>query len=148
MTGQILTAFVATKNDLVDLIGTRIRPQTGEQSDLKPYLVYQEIDGQPIWSLGGPSGLAQRRLQVNVVASSYGEAKLIARLLCGTKDDIRFDGFKGPLAGVNVQCVQLVDIRDVYEQPQSGQARGCFEIQLDFMVAFDESAITAASFEG
>lgn len=152
MTGQILTAFVATKSDLVAVIGTKVRPATGEQSDALPYVTYQEIDGQTPGGLDGPSGLADRRLQVNAVAASYGQAKLIARLLCGTRADVRFDGFKGSLTvgsvSVDVRRVRLTDMRDVYDQPVHGGSRGEYEVQMDFMVCFDEAAVTAQSAGG
>lgn len=149
MTGQILAAFVASKSDLVARVGDRVRPlAVVPLSDQMPYFVYQEIDGQTIGTLDGPSGLTDRRLQVSAVSESYGEAKLLARLLIGTREDVRFDGFKGTLAGVSVRRVRLADMRDVYDEPVHGQGRGPSEVQMDFMVCFDEAGIPAANAEG
>lgn len=148
MTGQILAAFVASQSDLAELVGTRVRPITADVPDVRPYLTYQEIDGFAIDALDGPAGINDTRLQVNIVSASYGQAKLIRRLLCGTKDDVRFNGFRGTLAGCDVRRVRLVDWRDEYETPQSGEARGPYEIQLDFMIAFDEGAVLAEDWEG
>lgn len=153
MTGQILTAYVASQPDLVSRVGDRVRPVGADTDDALPYLTYLDVDGQRPGGLDGPSGLADGRLQVNVVAATYGEAKLLARLLAGTRDETTdlptgLDGFKGTLGGIDVRRVKLEDVRDTSENPVSGQQRPLYEIQLDFMVAFDEAALAASAAEG
>ncbi len=148
-----MAAFVATIPDLVAQIGEKVRPATADLDDAAPYLTYQGIDGQTIGGLDGPSGLADRRLQVNVVGSSYGQANFVARLLVGTRDEITdlptgFDGFRGTLDGVDVRRVRLVDWRDNYEMPEAAEQRGIYEIQLDFMIAFDEATVSAGQVGG
>src|SRR5262245_54433779 len=110
MAGRFITAFVASKADLVALVGDRVRPVGGEQAtDVgKDYITYQQIDAAPVGELSDYSAdLSVDRYQVSIIAAGsraadYTRIRKIARLLKGVRGDRRLNGFRsaGIIGGV------------------------------------------------
>lgn len=145
MIEKFVVAYVATKPDLVALVGDRVRAGQDRTEDVgKDRIYFFQVDGPRLKSLKGPSGLAMPRLQFGIISADYGRAKLIARLLAGTKGDERLNGYKGTLAGIDVRSFLLTDERALTLPPQGGQGIGETEVQQDYSVCWDEQAAAVA----
>lgn len=145
MYGKFLEAFVQQQTDLADLLGgagddTRFGP-FGEQSWAgQAYATYQQVSGSKLGSLGGPTGLANPQVQISIVAPTHLQARRIARLIAGTKDDERLDGYRGTLGGIDVRSCLLKDERELDLSPPDARGKGPFEVQQDYSLWLDERA--------
>jgi hypothetical protein len=99
-----------------------------------PRIDYMLASGTPVHSFAGPSGLNGERWQLNCWGATAAQARLVARLVAGTKQDRRLDGFQGTLANLTVQACLLLDNRDVSQQMSPGTDVPTFCQQLDFHV--------------
>jgi hypothetical protein len=63
---------------LATLVSGRCYPLVNTSTTIiKPYITYQVVSSVPTVSLDGPSGLENRRTQVDVWADTYGAAKAL-----------------------------------------------------------------------
>jgi Protein of unknown function (DUF3168) len=91
--------------------GPRVFPVVLPQGERRASLVYTRISDVGDHHMGGPSGLARPRYQIDAYAALQDDADSLARLV---KD--RLDGFRGLMGSVQVQGAFLDSLRDEYEQ--------------------------------
>lgn len=140
MVGKFLKAFVDAKTDLAAELGGRFGPFPADQSwTTLPYVTYLEIDGGSLHTLSGPDGIGNRRVQLSVVAGTKADAERVAAKLAGTRGDVRLNGYRGTLGGVNVRQCFLDDQRDVALTPVHAEGRPPAEIQQDYLIYFEEA---------
>ena len=84
--------------------GARVYPMTAPDGVLKPYITYQRISANSENVLSGASGLTNTRMQIDVYASTYGEACAIASEVAAL------------MAAWSVQNVSVLS-QDFYEDP-------------------------------
>jgi hypothetical protein len=124
----------------------RIYPNTAPQSaiDNEPssYATYFIVSRTSPRHLGGPIGLTETRIQVDVYARTYILAQEIAETI---RENV--DGFNGEISGTNgsmlIRGVRLEDMRDQYEFGDSSES-GWHRVSLDFAMWHSQSVAVAA----
>lgn len=132
-----LRAHLIADATLAALVVDRVYPMPAPQNAGYPFVTWQRISGERVFSLGGPSGLAYPRFQIDVWSDSrenrpaggapYLESRAIA-------DAIRraLDGFNGTLDGIRVSAI-LLDERDLFENEG-----GITRVSMDFRIWHEE----------
>ena len=113
--------------------GSRIFPIKIPQGVNAASIVYTRISGAGIYHMGGPSGLAMPRYQIDAWAPKVDDATTLANLI-----KIRIDGFQGVmgsgLAAVKVQGVFLLDEREDYDDTVK-----LHRVSRDYAIDFEEA---------
>lgn len=104
------------------------RSQAGEL----PAITLQRITGLPDYHMQGPSGLTESRVQADVWAAGYGDAKFAARALVA-----RVSGFRGVQGSTNFQAIMIDGMRDDYEGG-SNTAEDFFRVIIDMIIQHNE----------
>lgn len=134
-----LTTYLESKTALTDLLGSGASgfyPQVAPQGVATPYMIYARISGTQGHHMTAADGLQQSRYQFD----AYGTYKQVKAI----QDALRqaMDGFRGLFSTVRVQACHLMDIRDLYEEPDDGQQFGLHRVSMDFYIAYSEDVPT------
>lgn len=109
-----------------------------KDADILPYIVGHVVDKQHAHHLRGASGIAWTRLQLNLFASSYREAKELADAA-----RIALDGFRGAVSvGTNTVEIKhlMMDMeQDNFNPPIDGSQKGRHQVIQDWKIANEES---------
>jgi hypothetical protein len=90
------------------LVGQRVYPVIAPQNVAYPCITWQRISRTEVFSLEGPSGYADARVQIDCWAKTYGEARAVANAV---RDDLNgWDNEGQPIA----DC-RLDSARDLYD---------------------------------
>lgn len=123
---ELLRALLLNDGGVGAHAGNRINFGTHPQGQPLPAIVLNTISDLEGYTLSGPEGVSQARVQVDCYAQTYGAAKLLSRavrsLLSGYQN--------GALQGVF-----LAGLRDGREGG-SNEAERPYRVSLDFMVHF------------
>lgn len=103
-----LRAIIIEDNG-VKAVTTRCYYNYIPQSPTYPLIVLQRVTGNRIHHLGGPSGAARPRIQVESWAETYAAAKGLANLI-----RVALDGKKYTKEGVTFSCLSDAEV-DGYE---------------------------------
>lgn len=127
-----LRAFLLADAAIAALVSTRIYPIRIPAGIKAASIVYARVSGAGDYSMEGPSGLAQHRLQLDSWALSSDAAVTLANLV-----KVRVDGYSGVMGtggnAVNVQGVFQTDLREDYDA-----ATELHRVGRDFMFAYEE----------
>lgn len=128
MVEEAVRALLVADPAVSALVSARVYPAPLPQSPALPALSYQRISATRTRSQEGPSGRARCRFQVDAWASTYDDARQLA---AATRRAL--DGFRGVVAGVELQEVQLATDRDLYEPDVK-----LHRVSADYFVAHEE----------
>lgn len=135
MIGPFLVAWVADQPDIVGEIAARFRPQEEAVTGTTfPYVTYFVVSDNTGMTLGGSSGLAQKRVQLDFMAKSYAEVDRLALLFKGTKESPRLNGYRGTLGGVEVKACFVRERQDLYETSETGDGLGTHRVTMDLEI--------------
>lgn len=101
------------------------------QSVAAPAIVYFRDGGRRVYSLQGPSGYDKAHIRVDIFGRSFPEAKSIADAV-----ETALSGYRGIIAGVNVQSILLMDDHDVIDQDEEVFVTEEFHRAMDFSVQY------------
>lgn len=128
-----LRAFLLADAGIAAVVATRVYPIKIPQGVNAASIVYTRVSGQGIYHMGGPSGLAMPRYQVDAWAPKADDATTLANLIKG-----RIDGFRGVMGAgaeaVTVQGVFLIDEREDYDD-----AVKLHRMSRDYAIDFEEA---------
>jgi Protein of unknown function (DUF3168) len=130
-----LRIFLLTLPDLVALIGDRIFPAPAPQNAGMPFVTFQRVSTERVYSDDGRSGLAGPTIQIDCwadapeYAGSYGAAKEIAEAI-----RLELESFRGMWGPIRIQEVTITSENDLYE----GQDR-TRRVTVDYRIWHDES---------
>jgi len=123
---ESIRALLLASSGVSSLVGTRVNFGTHPQGQPLPAIVLNTISDNEGYTLTGPNGVTQARIQADCYADTYGSAKLLSRavrsLLSGYQN--------GALQGVF-----HVSSRDSREGG-SNEAERPYRVSMDFMVHF------------
>jgi hypothetical protein len=125
---EALIARLIADSGVAAIAAGRVYPGARPQGAALPAIVLHRIDGAPLYADEGEVGLAEARIQIDCWATTYGEAKTLARAVTGA-----LSGFAGTVAGTVFQFIELDAERDLRE----GGAEAAdypFRTALDFLV--------------
>ena len=124
--------YYELNNDAIvgGLVGDRIYPLKLPQRWTLPAITYQKVSGERAHCLGGPSGRARPRFQIDCWADTYSGVKDLA-------DGVRLclDGFKGDInTESDVGGIILTGEYDIWEESIE-----VFRITMDFIIPHFET---------
>lgn len=132
---EALTALLLGHAPLAAELGTRIhwrmQPRKGTAF---PYLNLSVISDPRSYHMGGETALRQTRVQADVWAETYSEAKAIVRLLTSPAF---LSGYRGTGEGVRFQGIFVGDPKDFTDQT-TGEERQLFRISVDFLISWNK----------
>jgi len=107
-----------------------IWPMKLEQGWTLPAITYQRISGERAHNLGGPSGRARPRFQIDCWAADYDGAKDLSN-----KVRLCLDGFKGDInTESDVGGITLEGDRDIWEEEIK-----IYRVTMDFIIPHFEA---------
>lgn len=93
------------------LVGARVYPTLMPQKPTLPALVYTEISNVPDYVMGGQSGIAGARYQIDSYATSLSAVKALAEQV-----RLALSGFRGTLVDVIIDHVEKQNSTTLYEE--------------------------------
>lgn len=120
---QLLLAAPA----VAGVVDNRVWPAARPQGSPLPAIVCTRISGQPGYDDDGEIGLETARIQVDMWAETYTQAKDLSRLVRTT-----LSAFSGVQGGTNFSYIMLDEERDQREQGGS-QTDYPFRVIMDFI---------------
>lgn len=102
--------YILTNDVTVAAITTRCYPVMIPQSPTYPLILYTRISGMRDHVLGGATGHAHPRFQVEAWAETYSGAKTLADAI-----RIALDDYSGTASGTVIHSCLIDSERDVYE---------------------------------
>ena len=102
--------YILVNDDTVKAITTRCYPVTIPQYPTYPLILYTKISGMRDHALGGASGHAHPRFQIEAWAETYTAAKTLADAIRNALDD-----YSGTAAGTVIDSCLIDSERDIYE---------------------------------
>jgi len=97
---EAIKSRLTTFAGLTALIGTRAYPTRMPQNPVYPNLVFTEISNIPDYVMGGQSGIARARYQIDCYADSVSGVKALAEQV-----RLALSGFRGTVAAVVIDLV-------------------------------------------
>jgi len=127
-------AHLRAQSSITDLTGTRIRAsQAGEDDDL-PYVTLIMVSDPSVYHMGGASGIAQARIQIDCIGSLPLEATNVAEAIRSS-----ISGFRGTMGTVAVRrCHKADRAGPDFFQAQDGKDKGKYRMRMDFMIDYNE----------
>lgn len=120
-------AILLEASGVTALCGDRINWGGHPQGQPGPYIVLWVVSDFEGHTLEGPDGMSAGRVQVDVYAGTYGQAKQLARAVRGVLDGYSDGGFQG---------VFLAGNRDTREGGTNDVERP-FRVSLDFITIYN-----------
>ena len=124
---ESLAALLLAHAPLTALTAQRVHWMRAPQNVAKPYVVMQVISGIPDVTHGGPSGLADARVQIDCYGLTYSSAKAVARAVTQ-----RLSGYRGTQGATVFDGVFKAGERDEYEDEASPDK--LFRVSMDFLI--------------
>lgn len=121
-----IRALLLNDSGVSSLAGSRVNFGTHPQGQPFPAIVLNTISDADDYTLQGPSGITEARIQVDCYGGTYGAAKLLSRAV---------RSLLGGYQGGALQGVFLAGSRDSREGG-SNEAERPYRVSMDFMVRF------------
>lgn len=122
-----IRSLLLNDSGVLSFAGTRINFGTHPQGQPLPAIVLNVVGDAEEYTLDGPSGLSQARLQLDCYADGYGAAKGLSRAVRSLLSGYQNGAFQG---------VFHVGSRDGREGG-SNEAERPYRVSMDFMVHFN-----------
>jgi len=122
-----LRALLLADSGVSSHVGSRVNFGTHPQGQPRPAIVLNTISDAEGYTLSGPNGVTQARVQADCYADTYGAAKLLSRAVRAL-----LSGYSGG----SFQGVFHVGTRDGREGG-SNEAERPYRVSMDFMVHFN-----------
>ena len=123
---ELLRALLLNDSGVSNHVGIRVNVGAHPQGQPLPAVVLNTISDNEGYTLQGPNGVAQARVQVDCYADSYGAAKRLARAVRSLLSGYQHGALQG---------VFLAGSRDRREGGSNDAARP-YRASMDFMVQF------------
>jgi hypothetical protein len=127
MEEAIIAKLLAT-SAVASLADARVYPGSRPQGSALPAVVFNRIDGAPLYADDGEAGIAQARVQIDCWAESYSDAKGLARAV-----NAGHSAFAGEAGGTQFLSIFTDAERDLREAG-SNAAEYPFRTSIDFIV--------------
>ena len=118
---------------VVALVAARVYPVVLPQAPVYPALTFQTISGESHYGLGGASGLASPRVQIDCYAETFDAVMALRSAVIAC-----LSGYRGTIAGVAVQGMFRVAEADGFESDLTQTGARIWRKTLDFNIWFEE----------
>lgn len=129
MVEERIIAKLLAASGVTALVSTRVYPVARPQGSTLPAVTLQRIDGAPLLTDEGDSGLENPRIQLDCWGTTYASAKAVARAVIAA-----LNAFDGTLTGVNIPLIELEAERDMPRESGTNVNEYLFRTSLDFLV--------------
>lgn len=129
MVEERIIAKLLAASGVTALVSTRVYPVARPQGSTLPAVTLQRIDGAPLLTDEGDSGLENPRIQLDCWGTTYASAKAAARAVIAA-----LNAFDGTLTGVNIPLIELEAERDMPRESGTNVNEYLFRTSLDFLV--------------
>lgn len=113
---EAVVAYLLANTTLAGLLGNRINWNTRPQGSQLPAIVLQRVSGTTDYTMDGPSGLKQSRVQIDCWAKTYGSSVAVSRAVKSALSGLRAD-----LGSTNIQGAFVDNERQSFEQGAGGE---------------------------
>lgn len=127
---EAFTAYLLGATGLTALVSNRIDWVKRPQGKPLPAIVLQKVDGAPVYSDEGESGLFSARIQVDCWAETYAAVKAVARQVMARLSATTESAFTQN--NISFQSAFNSDEQDVLEVDADGHP--IYRVRLDFIV--------------
>jgi hypothetical protein len=125
---EAIIASLLAMPDIAGLADTRVYPGSRPQGSALPAVVFNRIDGAPLYGDEGELGVAQSRIQIDCWADTYAGAKGLARAV-----NSGLSAFVGEASGTQFLSIFTEAERDLREAGANAAAYP-FRTSIDFIV--------------
>lgn len=115
---------------VVAIVGDSIWPGSKPQASGYPAIVVNWIEGNPVYTNDGDSGLNNVRLELNCYGETYTQAKDLAVAV-----KVLLSGFQGANSGISIENTLIASERD-FRESGSNADEYLFRVNLDLEVWF------------
>lgn len=130
---EALTIYLLARPGLAALIGTKLYPDSANQNDAMPYVVYIDVNDVKIHTLDGQLDLEQPTKQYTVYAATKAAAANVAAQL-----KLALNDYYGTLSGVNIQKIELQNEFSTLEQSGDGTVR-VYTHDLEYDITYERN---------
>jgi hypothetical protein len=135
--GRGFRTYLLTKSGVTDEVGTRIHRDHLPQDPTLPAVVFHVISDVKEHHMGGASLLAMARVQLDVIAETFGAAQDAAEAIRNAAD-----GYSGTMGSEYAQTCQLDSQQHEAEDPQDASDAYRWVISQDWIISITETAPT------
>lgn len=132
-----LVHYLRNAAGVAALVSARIypgrAPSSANLSD-GPYIIYMNVSRTRERHMGGGSGLALARYQLDAWAASYTEARALADAVRAALDNVQDEDMGAAGSTVHVDSAVLDNENDVFGEPTDGGQRAPSRVSLDFLI--------------
>jgi len=125
---EALTEYLLAHTALAALVGTRINWARRPQANALPSVILHRISGLPNYTMAGPSGFVQTRVQADCWAATYKSSKTVAREVLA-----RLSGARMTVGSVVFQGIFNEGHDDSVEAIAGGT--DLFRVSMDFLIS-------------
>lgn len=129
---KAMRARLVGDSTLTGLIAQRIYPGKAPQDPTLPYVVYSRISTTRTSTLGGPTRVAEARMQLDIIATSQASAEQVANAVRN-----RLDGYTGTSASVVVLSSVVEDEQDMSEAIDGSDSL-YYRVVMDVLIQYRE----------
>ena len=127
---EALRAHLLETASIHALVDDRVSWASRPQASALPAVCLSKVDSLPDYTMQGPSGLVQSRVQVDCWADTYGGARGLARFV-----SVAISGIDTEINGYRLRGGFLQGDRDFFDQAAGGT--DLFRVSLDFIIWHD-----------
>jgi hypothetical protein len=106
-----LASYLATQSTITAKVGTRVYQMETQQGSDRPYINLQQISEVTRYTHSGDAGLNTIRAQISVFGDSLKSADETSKVV-----HTLLSGFRGAMAGTEVQAIFREDKQNQYEE--------------------------------
>lgn len=126
---EAIIAILLADPGVAGQIGTHVYPGRAPQGGASSYAILRSITRLPDYTMAGPSGYEERRIQIDTYAETYTKAKLTARAVANA-----LSGFNGDSGSISIQGIFLDGERDLPAADEDDDVYNRFRVTLDFII--------------
>jgi len=127
-----LTSLLLADAGLSALVADRISWVIAPQGIARPNVTLNHVSGVPGYTLGGPSGVVESRVQADCWALTYAGARAVSRAL-----KAKLSGFMGVQGATLFHACLIDNERDGFDTAASPDK--LFRVSLDFIIHHKEA---------
>ncbi|WP_028034107.1 DUF3168 domain-containing protein [Chelativorans sp. J32] len=126
---EAIIAILLADAGVAGQIGTQVYPGRAPQGVSTEYALVRSVTRLPDYTMAGPSGYEERRIQIDVYALTYTKAKRTARAIVNA-----LSGRRGKQGAINIQGIFLDGERDLPTTDEDDDVYNRFRTSLDFII--------------
>ena len=125
--GNSVYSLLLGNSGVTALVSDRIYPLRAPQDTAKPYVVFFVVSSEHDRHLHGPSGVVEKRIQVDAYADTYEAAHAVSEAIRRA-----LNGYSGTPVATKISRISLLTERDADEGADTLLHRASQDYQIDY----------------